>query len=156
MKILITGGHFSPALAVIEGIRPKDDVLVVGRKHALEGDSGLSFEYEVAKKHSIPFVEISTARIQRVLTKHTLFSVLKFPVGLTQAFFILKKYKPDIVLTFGGYIAVPIAIASYVLDIPIVIHEQTQKAGLANRLIALFAKKTSPSRKTPSLRTTGL
>lgn len=144
MKLLITtggGGHFSPALAVINEL-PKDwEVLVVGRKHAFEADAALSLEYQTAQRLKIPFIHLTAARVQRRLTRHTIPSLLKMPKSLYEAMRILREYKPDVVLSFGGYVTVPVVIAASLLKIPIVIHEQTFGAGLANKVAARFASK---------------
>ncbi len=144
MKVLIAvggGGHFSPALAVIEQM-PKDwDVLLVGRKHTFEGDSALSLEYQTAQRLNLPFEFITTGRFQRKLTKHSLSSLVKMPMGLVQAKKILSQFKPDVVLSFGGYVSVPVVLAAAGSSVPIVIHEQTLHAGLANKIAAKFAKK---------------
>jgi UDP-N-acetylglucosamine--N-acetylmuramyl-(pentapeptide) pyrophosphoryl-undecaprenol N-acetylglucosamine transferase len=144
MKVLIAaggGGHFVPALAVIEAM-PKDwEVQIVGREHAFEGDSSLSFEYQTAKKLGIPFVAITAGRLQRKISPHTFTSLLKVPVGLAQATKILKDFQPDVVITFGGYLTVPIAVAAKMLTIPIVMHEQTLNAGLANKIVSKIADK---------------
>jgi UDP-N-acetylglucosamine--N-acetylmuramyl-(pentapeptide) pyrophosphoryl-undecaprenol N-acetylglucosamine transferase len=52
---------------------------------------------------------------------------------------ILKKEKPDVVVSFGGYISLPICLAARLKSIPIVIHEQTQGAGLANKYVGKIA-----------------
>lgn len=144
MKVLIAvggGGHFSPALAVIERM-PKDwDVLLVGRKYAFEGDSALSLEYQTAKRLGLPFKTIITGRLQRKFTKHTIIGVAKMPIGLWQSTAILRDFRPDVVLSFGGYISVPIILAATALRVPIVIHEQTLQAGLANKIASRFATK---------------
>ncbi|MBI2025853.1 MAG: UDP-N-acetylglucosamine--N-acetylmuramyl-(pentapeptide) pyrophosphoryl-undecaprenol N-acetylglucosamine transferase [Candidatus Levybacteria bacterium] len=140
MKILIIGGHLSPALSVIENLK-EIEVFYVGRKYSMEGDSALSLEYRTMNKLNIPFFELTTGRLQRAFTKHTLASIAKIPIGLLQAFVILKKTKPDVVLGFGGYVCVPIILAAYMLKIPSVLHEQTLEAGLANKILALFVKK---------------
>jgi len=144
MKLLIVaggGGHFAPALAVIEKLPKNIDVLVVGRKYVFEGDKSLSLEYQTATNLGIPFKPLTTGRLQRKFTRYTINSLLKIPVGLTQATSILAKYRPDVVLSFGGYVSVPITLAAFILRIPIVIHEQTLGAGVANKLVAKFAKK---------------
>src|SRR3989344_445253 len=144
MKLLIVaggGGHFAPALAVIEKL-PKDwELLVVGRKYVFEGDQSLSLEYQTATKLNIPFHALTTGRLQRKFTRYTINSLLKIPIGLSQATSILAKFKPDVVLSFGGYVSVPITLAASILRIPLVIHEQTLEAGISNKLIAKFAKK---------------
>lgn len=144
MKLLIVsggGGHFSPALAVIQSMPEDWDVTVVGRQYAFEGDKALSFEYQTAKKLGIKFRTLATGRLQRKFTRHTLSSLMKVPVGFAQALQILNEEKPDVVLSFGGYVSVPIGFAAHTLGIPIVLHEQIFSAGLSNKLIARFAKK---------------
>jgi UDP-N-acetylglucosamine--N-acetylmuramyl-(pentapeptide) pyrophosphoryl-undecaprenol N-acetylglucosamine transferase len=144
MKVLIAvggGGHFSPALAVINEM-PKDwDVLLVGRKHAFEGDPALSLEYQTAQRLHLAFEPLTTGRLQRKFNGRSLLSLLKIPVGLAQATKILHRYKPDVVLSFGGYVAVPVVFAAAAQRIPIIIHEQTLHAGLANKVSSRFAEK---------------
>jgi UDP-N-acetylglucosamine--N-acetylmuramyl-(pentapeptide) pyrophosphoryl-undecaprenol N-acetylglucosamine transferase len=144
MKVLIAvggGGHFSPALAVIEQM-PKDwEVLLVGRKHTFEGDSALSFEYQTAKRLGLHFEAITTGRLQRKFTKHTLPSLVKLPMGLSQANKIIKQFRPNVVLSFGGYVSIPVVLAAARLKVPIVIHEQILHAGLANKIAARFATR---------------
>lgn len=144
MKLLIVaggGGHFVAALAVVQKL-PKDwEIVMVGRKHAFEGDAALSLEYQTCKKLNIPFETLTTGRLQRKFSKTTLTSILKIPTGLNEARKIIDKHKPDIVVSFGGYVSVPIIAASAWNRLPIIIHEQTQHAGLANKFAAKFATK---------------
>ena len=107
----------------------------------LEGDKAISLEEKVITEKGIPFYPITTGRLQRRITRHTLFSLLKLPVGVQQALSLLKKTSPDIVLSFGSYVSLPVVFASFLRSIPIVIHEQTLEAGLANRIAARFATK---------------
>ncbi len=142
MKIVITaggGGHFAPALSVIKQLPPSTEVLVIGRKYAFEGDKTIALEYRTAQALKIPFESITTARLQRSFTRHTIPSIAKLPVGLYQAYSLLRRFKPDVVLSFGGYVAVPVIVAARLLKIPVVIHEQTLGAGMANKLAAPFA-----------------
>lgn len=139
MKIIFTGGHFSPAYAVLKKIQKDHEVAVIGRKYAFEGEKNETFEYSQCQKDQIPFFEITTGRLQRKFTKHTIRSAARFPTGVMQAIKILKSQKPDVVVTFGGYIGLPVAIASYLLGVPVLLHEQTQKAGLSSKIISKFA-----------------
>ena len=141
MKIVITGGHLSPALAVIEELPKGVDVVFVGRKHAFEGDTALSLEYREITSRNIPFFILPTGRLQRVFTLQTFPSLLKVPRGIGKAFSLLKREKPDCVLSFGGYVGLPVVIAAHFLKIPVVIHEQTLRVGFSNRLASRFAKK---------------
>lgn len=151
MKILIAaggGGHFAPILALLEEL-PKDvKVLIVGRKYSLEGDQALSLEYITAQKHGIAFQSITTGRLQRKVTKHTFSSFFKLPVGFFQAYIIVKQFAPDIVFSSGGYVSLPVVFAASFCGIPVVLHEQTLGAGLANKIAARFASKICISWKT--------
>ena len=140
MKILITGGHLSPALSVINELK-NENILYVGRKYALEGDKVFSLEYQTIKNLGIPFYSLTTGRLQRKFTKYTVPSFFKLPFGFSQSLYILKRFKPDIVLGFGSYVSLPVIIAAYFLKIPVVIHEQTLEAGVANKIAGRFAVK---------------
>ncbi len=141
MRIVIVGGHLTPALSVIEEIGSRAEILYIGRKHAFEGDSAVSLEYGAITKKGIEFTEIKTGRLQRSLTARTLPSLSKIPIGFVQSIVVLRKFKPDVVLGFGGYVSFPVIIAAWLLKIPIVIHEQTLEAGATNRIVAKFANK---------------
>lgn len=141
MKIVIIGGHLTPALSVIEALGDNAQILYIGRRHAIEGDKAVSLEYSTITNKNIPFAQLKTGRLQRSLTRHTAPSLAKIPVGFAQALLILKKFSPDVVVGFGGYVSLPVAVAAKTLRIPIVIHEQTLEAGGANRLIGKFAAK---------------
>lgn len=141
MKIALSGGHFAPAHAFIEEVSSSHKVLVLGRKYVFENDSTLSFEYETCKKEGIPFQDILTGRLQRKFSLSSILALFKIPIGFFQSLYYLRIFKADIFVGFGGYLSVPIAYAAYVLGIPVVIHEQTQKAGLANKMLANIAQK---------------
>lgn len=141
-KIVICGGHFSPALAVMEKLRQKKrySLYYIGRKQVLEGDNAQSLEYNTITKLDIPFYSIITGRLQRSFTLYTLPSLLKIPIGFLQSLYILVRIKPILVLSFGGYVALPISLAAWILKIPLITHEQTSILGLSNRIISKIAK----------------
>ncbi len=141
MKIVIVGGHLTPALAVIKKLDKKDEIYYFGRKCPHEGDRALSLEYQEISKLGIPFYSIKTARLQRRFTRYTLPSLFKMPVGFYQSLKLLRKLKPDVILAFGGYLSIPVVISAHLLKIPTVIHEQTFEAGLANKTLSNFANK---------------
>ncbi len=143
MKILITGAHFTPAVAVIEELKKWDgvDIVYVGRNRTMEGDKSQSVESSELPGMGVKFISIITGRLQRVFTIYTIPSLLKLPIGFIQALYIILSEKPDIILSFGGYVAVPLVIMGWLWSIPIIIHEQTLVSGLANKICALFADK---------------
>ena len=149
MKILVTGAHFTPALAVIEELKKtyNADILYVGRNTTMEGDNTLSVESQILPKLGVKFISLTTGRLQRDFSLYTIISLLKIPFGLTQSFIIILFYKPDVILSFGGYVAVPVVFVGWLFSIPIIIHEQTLVSGLANKISSFFADKIAISFK---------
>src|SRR5258708_5429670 len=147
MKVLITGAHFTPAQAVIEELQkfPEVKLIYVGRKTTREGDTTSSVESQVLPKLGVKFVPITTGRLRRVLDIWTVISLLKIPVGFIQAPFILMKESPDVIVSFGGYVGVPLVIWGWFFSIPIIVHEQTLVSGLANTISNIFATKIAVS-----------
>lgn len=147
MKILLTGAHFTPAVAVIEQLKKYPDVQIVyvGRETTQEGDCSKSRESQIIPESGVKFIPITAGRLQREFTFYTIPSILKIPIGFFQAFYIILKESPDAILSFGGYVAVPLVFAGWLLSIPILIHEQTLVSGLANRISAIFANKIALS-----------
>lgn len=140
MKILICGGHLTPALAFIKGLPKNSQIVYVGRKHALENDSALSLEYQtISKEINVKFINFQTGRFNRSLTKQTFISLLKAIKSFKQANDILRTEKPNIVIGFGSYVSLPLGIVAYLRKIPLIIHEQTFKAGLTNKILSKFA-----------------
>ncbi|MBI4040197.1 UDP-N-acetylglucosamine--N-acetylmuramyl-(pentapeptide) pyrophosphoryl-undecaprenol N-acetylglucosamine transferase [Candidatus Daviesbacteria bacterium] len=147
MKVLITGSHFTPAQAVIEELKkdPSVEIVYVGRSSTMEGDNVSSLESQVLPKMGVRFIPIFAGRLQRSFTRYTIPSLLKFPIGLIQALWIVLVERPNITLSFGGYVAVPVVICSWLLSIPVMVHEQTLITGLANTISSFFAQKIAIS-----------
>ncbi len=146
-RIFITGGHFSPAMAVIEVLKTQGnwDIFYVGRKHSMEDDQAIALEYlELAAREDIRYLVINAGRLQRKFFVQTLQSIkalVKVGLGLVQSVFWLIRYRPRVILSFGGYVALPVVFVGWLMHIPIVTHEQTVVSGLSNRLIAFFASE---------------
>ncbi|MEI6533021.1 MAG: UDP-N-acetylglucosamine--N-acetylmuramyl-(pentapeptide) pyrophosphoryl-undecaprenol N-acetylglucosamine transferase [Candidatus Roizmanbacteria bacterium] len=147
-KILITGGHFTPALAVIELLKkskPDVQIVFVGRKYQLTYEQSLSLEYKEIQKKTIEFYHLEAGRLTRTFTFRSIRNIIKIPLGFIRALQLVKKIRPSKILVFGGYIALPIAVAGYVFRTPVYMHEQTISPGIANRIIAIFCRKIAVS-----------
>lgn len=147
MKVLVTGAHFTPAVAVIEELkkRPNIEVVYVGRQTTLEGDQTQSIESKILPSLGVKFIPLTTGRLQRAFTIYTIPSLLKIPIGLFQSLYIVLTEKPDVILSFGGYVSVPIVLMGWLASVPIMLHEQTLVSGLANKICSLFADKIAVS-----------
>ncbi len=143
-KVVIIGGHPTPAIALIDNLEKEKNIEIYffGRKKSTEGDNAQSLEYKLlSNRKSIKFYSITTGRLQRKFTKYTIPSLLKIPFGFLQSLFYLIKIKPNLVVGFGGYLSVPVIISSYILRIPIFVHEQTSIPGLSTQITGKLAKK---------------
>lgn len=148
MKIVITGAHFTPAQAVVSKLQEFDnniELVYIGRKYTREGDKSISAESQILPKLGVKFISLTTGRIQRKFTYYTIPSMLKIPWGFTRAIWILSREKPGVVLSFGGYVAVPAVLAAWLLSIPVIIHEQTLVSGLGSTITSYFASKIAVS-----------
>lgn len=139
MKVAITGGHHTSALPVID-LMLKDEVQIIwfGHRHSLKGNKNDSLEYKQIADRKIPFIDLKAGKFYKTYDPIRL---AKIPFGFFQALYYLAKERPDVVLSFGGYLAVPVVIAAWVLGIPSITHEQTIVTGYANKLISKFAQK---------------
>lgn len=143
MKVVVCGGHLTPALALIEKLEKVNNIEIIffGRKTSSEGSKNYSAEYKVITERKIKFIEIITGRFQRKYTKYTIISLLKVPLGFFQSLLFLLIEHPKIVVAFGGYLSIPVVFAAWLLRIDTVIHEQATIPGLANKINANFAKR---------------
>lgn len=141
-KILICGGHLTPALALINELKSDNvQIIFVGRKYSVEGSKNFSTEYREITGKKIRFMTLTTGRFQRHFTRYTIPSLLKIPIGFVQSFYYLILTRPNIVISFGGYISTPIVFSAWLLGIPAITHEQATRIGLANKINSIFVKE---------------
>jgi len=143
-KVLICGGHPTPALAIVDVLQkdhPQIDIVFVGRKFAIESERTLSYEFKGCQLRSVRFLELQAGRITRLLTKSSILNALYVPYGFLQGLFIVLSENPDVIVSFGGYIALPLAFWGWLFTKKVLTHEQTMKTGAANKMIARFSKK---------------
>ncbi len=142
MKVLIacggTGGHIFPGLSLAQeldrrGIR---DVLLVGTDHPLEVKLFGSF--------GLPYVLLPVAKISADPVKFVKFISRFFRASVRSAK-LLADYKPDVIVGFGGYASFPVCLLGALAGRPLYLHEQNCEAGLANRILAILAKRVAVS-----------
>lgn len=145
--ILITGGHLTPAVAVVDELKKRgfSNLMWVGHKHNQTGNKELSPEFVTVNSLGIPFVNLKTGKIVRSSGIRDLPAMLKnyllIILGILSSIKIIIKNKPKLVLSFGGYLAVPVVIVAKLFRIKVLTHEQTLVVGLANKIISRFADK---------------
>ena len=140
-KLVITGGHHSSAIPVIKEIWRRDPTVEIywfGHKYSMKGDKNPTLEYRQITGMGIRFFALQAGKVYKT---YNILRLAKVPFGFLHAFVLLIKIRPNLVLSFGGYLAVPVVLASYFLKIPSITHEQTVVAGYANKVISGFAQK---------------
>lgn len=141
MKITITGGHLTPALAMIDFLQShhsQAELSFIGRTHSRVDQRAVE-QTEVLKR-KVKFVSLVAPKFAMVPIWVWLFRFGQLLASAVKARQILSLERPDCVLSFGGYLAVPVVLAAWWLKIPVITHEQTRAVGLANRVIGKLAK----------------
>lgn len=145
IKVLIacggTGGHIFPGISLAQELKDRDcieDIILVGTSHPLEK--------KIFSSSGLPFTIIPTAKPTFIPHKFLLF-IIKFAAASLKSIRILLRFNPDIVVGFGGYASFPVCIFASMLGKRLFIHEQNCLAGLANRIVAIFATAVAVSFK---------
>ena len=129
-----TAGHVNPLLAVASAIRriePQAQVSVIGTEVGLEHDLVPQAGYELDTIDKVPF--------PRRPNLYALQFPAKWKRETAKVRSILASRQADVVVGFGGYASAPAYAAAHRMGIPIAIHEQNAKAGMANKLGARWA-----------------
>lgn len=151
MRVLVTGGgtggHVSPALAVIQALQKREPGVVIRYVGSATG-----VEAKLAREAGLEFVGVASGKLRRsskgplgLLTGANLRDAFRVPQGFFQALKAVKDFKPDVVFATGGYVSVPPVLAAAFLRIPILTHEQTVTVGLANKINGRYAKRIALS-----------
>jgi UDP-N-acetylglucosamine--N-acetylmuramyl-(pentapeptide) pyrophosphoryl-undecaprenol N-acetylglucosamine transferase len=138
-KLVFTGGHHTSALVVAEKLKDRGyEIIWMGHRHSMWRDTTDSAEYREVTASGIKFYNLQAGKFYR--TFHPL-KLLRIPWGFIQSAAWLIKEEPVGIVSFGGYLSVPVVITGWLLGVPSITHEQTIVSGWANRLVSLFCKK---------------
>jgi len=129
-----TGGHIFPALAVAHKMRDAGwRVVWLGKPDGMEARLVPPHGYEMV------WVDFEALRGKGLMRKLSL--PLNLLRGFRQALAALRQIRPDVALGMGGYITFPGGMMAAFTRTPLVLHEQNSVAGLANRVLAWFARR---------------
>ena len=135
--ILFTGGgsagHVTPNVSIMNEIQDRWNLYYIGSKKGLEKD--------ILKNENILYYEISTGKLRRYFSFKNFTDVFKIIIGVVESYRIIKKIKPDLIFSKGGFVTVPVVIAAFLQKVPILIHESDLTPGLANKISSKFATK---------------
>lgn len=124
-----TGGHVYPALAIAQWLMRMDvPVVWMGTRAGLEAS--------VVPKAGIVIDWLSISGLRGKGLLAWVLAPWRLNLAIVQALRIMLRYRPCVVLGMGGFVAGPGGVAAYLLNKPLVIHEQNAIAGLTNRLLS--------------------
>jgi UDP-N-acetylglucosamine--N-acetylmuramyl-(pentapeptide) pyrophosphoryl-undecaprenol N-acetylglucosamine transferase len=136
--IVFTGGgsagHVTPNLAVISRLKTLGWSI-----HYIGSAAGI--EKEIIDHEGIPFHPISSGKLRRYFDLNNFKDPFKVMKGVLEAYLLLRKLKPHVVFSKGGFVSVPVVIAGWLNRIPVIIHESDMTPGLANKLSVSFATR---------------
>jgi UDP-N-acetylglucosamine--N-acetylmuramyl-(pentapeptide) pyrophosphoryl-undecaprenol N-acetylglucosamine transferase len=136
-----TAGHVVPAIAaaraLVEGGRPAATIHFVGARRGPEA--------RLVPAAGFGITLLPGRGIARQLTPANVGAVLGLAWAVVRAVALVARRRPALVLAVGGYASVPCAVAAAALRVPIVVHEQNARPGLANRMVARFARACAVS-----------
>lgn len=122
-----TAGHVTPNMALIARLQELDyDIHYIG--------SYTGIEKELIEKLGIPYYGISSGKLRRYFDLKNFSDPFRVLKGFGEAKKLLKRIKPDIVFSKGGFVSVPVVVAAKKCKIPAIIHESDMTPGLANKL----------------------
>jgi len=128
-----TAGHVTPNIALIEHLQKGDwDIAYVG--------SSAGIEQTLVSQLEIPFYSISTGKLRRYFDWNNFLDPLKIIWGTLQSIFLCLKYRPNIVFSKGGFVAVPLVVGAWLCRVPVICHESDLTPGLANKLCFPFCR----------------
>lgn len=150
-RILITGGgsggHVSAAESIISeidkqyNINNQNFLYVGGDLGMVKEKPGNSVEQRRFKEASFNTQYIRAGKLQRTFSLDTIYKLFRTILGFGDSFRILKEYRPEITISTGGFVTVPVCIIAKLFKSEIYLHEQTATIGLANKIVSRFSNK---------------
>jgi len=130
-KIILTGGgtagHVTPNIALLPTLKERGyEVHYIGSRDGIEK--------KLIKSMNIPYYEISSGKLRRYFDLKNFTDPFRVLKGFSDAKRLIKKIKPDVIFSKGGFVSVPVVIAARRCHVPAIIHESDMTPGLANKL----------------------
>lgn len=135
-RIILTGGgtagHVMPNLALVPELRRNGwEIDYIGSYNGIER--------ELIAEAGIPYYPIATGKFRRYFSVKNFTDPFRVVQGLGQAVALIRKLRPSIIFSKGGFVSVPVVIGAWLNQVPVILHESDLTPGLANRLSLPFA-----------------
>ncbi|MBB4826040.1 UDP-N-acetylglucosamine--N-acetylmuramyl-(pentapeptide) pyrophosphoryl-undecaprenol N-acetylglucosamine transferase [Sporosarcina luteola] len=131
--VVLTGGGTAGHVSVNEALIP--EFIERGYEvHYIGSYDGIERELIGERRSDVTYHAIQSGKLRRYFSMKNFTDPFKVGTGVLQAFSKLRKLKPDIVFSKGGFVSVPVVMAARMAKIPVVVHESDVTPGLANKL----------------------
>lgn len=136
-RVLCTGGgtagHVIPAVPVIRAlVAAGDEVAFVGSKSGLEE--------RLLKDEPVAYFGITSGKLRRYFSWENLWDAFRVLRGVVDALGVIRRFRPDVVFSKGGFVSFPVVLAAWLNRVPVVAHESDLSPGLANRMALRFLR----------------
>ena len=137
-RIVLTGGgtagHVTPNMALVPSLKEAGyDIQYIGSYNGIEK--------RLIEEMGIPYHGISSGKLRRCFDPKNFSDPFKVMKGYLEASHMIRKLKPDIVFSKGGFVSVPVVLAAKRRHVPVIIHESDLTPGLANKICIPAATK---------------
>ncbi|MDP4178504.1 MAG: undecaprenyldiphospho-muramoylpentapeptide beta-N-acetylglucosaminyltransferase, partial [Bacillota bacterium] len=138
LKIILTGGgsagHVTPNLALVPRLKELGyEIQYIGTKDGIER--------KIIEGENIKYNIISSGKLRRYFDLKNFTDPFRVIKGVKDAYEIIKKEKPNIVFSKGGFVSVPVVIGAFLNKVPVIAHESDMTPGLANKIASSYCTK---------------
>ena len=135
LKVTFTGGgtagHVLPAIPIMRTLRQQ------GAELAYIGGVG-GVEQGYLADEAVPYFGIASGKLRRYFSWRNLADACSVLLGIWQSYWLLRRLRPTLIFSKGGFVSFPVVLAGWLRGIPVVAHESDLSPGLANRLAMPF------------------
>lgn len=132
-----TGGSVTPLLAIAQHLISAEkfgpqDFCWIGSNNGLERS--------MAENQGLAYFGIHSGKLRRYFSWQNIFDIFIIKLGLFESLYILFRHRPQLIISAGSFVSVPVIIAGWLLRIPSIVHQMDLRPGLANKIMAPFAE----------------
>ncbi|MDF1677514.1 MAG: undecaprenyldiphospho-muramoylpentapeptide beta-N-acetylglucosaminyltransferase [Legionellaceae bacterium] len=121
-----TAGHVTPNLALIDALSADFKMIYIGSQKGIE--------HQMVSAKKIPYYAVRSGKLRRYFSWQNVRDPFNLLIGIFQSALLLRRLKPKLVFSKGGFVALPVVIGAWLNRIPVIAHESDLSPGLANRL----------------------
>ena len=128
-----TAGHVMPHLAILSDLREAGfDLLYIGAD---------GIEKTLIDQACVEYAQIAAGKLRRYFSWRNFSDIIRVVIGTLQSVAILSRRRPEVIFSKGGFVSVPVALAGWILKIPVVSHESDESPAYQSH--SIFPRRRS-------------